>query len=79
MTQLGATNCLGMTEVSSSAGNSNEYMLFLLADQYVLQVPLVVRVTSHAYISHYGKAPPVDPFTVDDVKTAFDDWLLKLE
>ena len=54
-------------------------MLFLLADQYVLQVPLVVRVTSHAYISHYGKAPPVDPFTVDDVKTAFDDWLLKLE
>ena len=35
--------------------------------------------TSHAHISHRGKAPPVDPFTADDVKTTFDDWLLMLQ
>ena len=35
--------------------------------------------TSHVYISRHGKAPPVDPFTADDVNTTFDDWLLMLQ
>ena len=32
--------------------------------------------TSHAYISRHRKAPPVDLFTVDDVKTTFDDCMV---
>ena len=35
--------------------------------------------TSHASTSRRGKAPPVDPYTAEDVKTTFDDWLLTLE
>ena len=34
---------------------------------------------SNAYISRRGKAPPVDSFMAEDVKTTFDDWLLTLE
>ena len=37
-----------------------------------------LRSTSHASISQRGKAPPVDLFTVKNVKTTFDDWLQTL-
>ena len=35
--------------------------------------------TSQAFISWRGKAPPVDLYTAEDVKTTFDDWLMTLE
>ena len=28
---------------------------------------------------HRGKAPPIDPFTAEDITITFDDWLLTLE
>ena len=29
----------------------------------------------HAYIPRRGKAPPIDPFTAEDIGIAFDNWL----
>ena len=34
---------------------------------------------SHAYIPRSGKAPPIDPFTAEDIGITFDDWLPILE
>ena len=34
---------------------------------------------SHAYIPRRGKAPPIDPFTAEDIGITFDDWLPILE
>ena len=33
----------------------------------------------HAYIPQHGKAPPIDPFTAEDIGITFDDWLPILE
>ena len=33
----------------------------------------------HAYIPRRGKAPPIDPFTAEDIRITFDDWLPILE
>ena len=33
----------------------------------------------HAYIPRRGKAPPIDPFTAEDIGITFDDWLPILE
>ena len=30
---------------------------------------------SHAYNPRRGKAPPIDPFTAEDIGITFDDWL----
>ena len=34
---------------------------------------------SHAYIPRRAKAPPIDPFTAEDIGITFDDWLAILE
>ena len=34
---------------------------------------------SHAYIPRRGKAPPIDPFTAEDIGITFDNWLPILE
>ena len=33
----------------------------------------------HAYIPRCGKAPPIDPFTAEDIRITFDEWLPILE
>ena len=33
----------------------------------------------HAYTPRCEKAPPIDPFTAEDIKITFDDWLPVLE
>ena len=33
----------------------------------------------HAYTPRRGKAPPIDPFTAEDIGITFDDWLPILE
>ena len=38
-----------------------------------------LTLDGHAYIPRCGKAPPIDPFTAEDIGITFDDWLPILE
>ena len=38
-----------------------------------------LNADGHAYIPRRGKAPPIGPFTAEDIGITFDDWLPILE